>query len=169
MKTYKIAKKIASAIQQDVITEDLICIEEPERARSQIIPENLAKTSQQYVQKIIREINGTYEKGYFTACAVMIRRLLETLMIEAFEKKGLASLIKDNNEYKTAEKIRNKLLENPFGNISRNAKRALQNKDLFELGNKCAHDRFFIARKSDIDGIKGEARNLIEYLIYQSI
>lgn len=171
MKIHRLAHKIASNIQKEIKDAELICVEEPEIPSTQIIPESLARQCRSYIKKIVREINGTYEKGFHSACAVMIRRLIETCMIEAFEKKRLASRIKktNSNEYKTAGEIKNELLQNPFGNLSRNARQALNEKNLLELGHKCAHDRFFTARKSDIDGIKNIARDLIEYLIHQFV
>ncbi len=167
MKASKLAYRIASEIQKTIKTEGFVCVEEPEPANLQIIPEILTKRCRQYVRKIVREINGTYEQGYFSACAVMIRRLIETCMIEAFEKKGLSHLIKEDTEYKTADLIKNELLQNPFNNLSRNARRALQNKNLLGLGHQCAHDRFFTAGKGDIDDIRSDVRILIEYLIHQ--
>lgn len=169
MKVHKLAYKIASNIQKEIKEEGLVCIEEPEVPSIQIIPESLTRDCKKYIQRIVREINGTYEKGFFSACAVMIRRLIETCMIEAFEKKGLASAIKkpNSNEYESAEEIKNQLLQNPFGNLSRSPRRALQDKNILELGHKCAHDRFFTARKHDINDIKNKVRSLIEYLIHQ--
>lgn len=168
MKIHKFAYKIASNIQKEIKEEGLVCIEEPEIPSVQIIPESLTRNCRSYIQRIVREINGTYEKGFFSACAVMTRRLIETCMIEAFEHKGLASMIKDpNGEYKTADEIKNELLKNPFGNLSRNPRRALQDRNTFELGHKCAHDRFFTARRHDVDDIKNGVRSLIEYLIHQ--
>ena len=169
MKVHKLAYKIASNIQEEIKGEGLVCIEEPEVPSVQIIPESLTRKCRSYIQKIVREINGTYEKGFFSACAVMIRRLIETCMIEAFEHKSLASVIKvpNSNEYKSAEEIKNQLLQNPFGNLSRSARRALSDNDTLGLGHKCAHDRFFTARKPDVDNIKNEVRSLIEYLIHQ--
>jgi hypothetical protein len=43
---------------------------------------------------ITNQVNGAYEKGSYDACTVMIRRLLETLIIEAFEHHGIAANIK---------------------------------------------------------------------------
>jgi len=169
MKIYKDIKKITFDIYNDILNVEGMVIEEPVRATVQIIPESVVKNSPLYVQKVVKEINTSYENGCFTACGVLIRRLIETLMIESFERKGLAELIKEDKQYKTAEEIKNKLLEDPFGNLSRNARKALENKKLLGLGNLCAHDRYFVARKQDIDQIKGDLRILIEYLVYQSI
>jgi len=169
MKIHKFAYKIASNIQKEIKEEGLVCIEEPEIPSIQIIPESLTRNCRSYIQRIVREINGTYEKGFFSACAVMIRRLIETCMIEAFEHKKLASVIKvpNSNEYKSAEEIKNQLLQNPFGNLSRSARRALSDNDTLGLGHKCAHDRFFTARRHDVNDIKDGVRSLIEYLIHQ--
>jgi len=90
-------------------------------------------------------------------------------MIEAFEKKGLSAQIKNTaREYKTADEIKKVLLQNPFGNMSRNVRRALsEKKNAITLGDQCAHDRFFTAQKSDVDDIRDDTRVLIEYLICQ--
>lgn len=168
MKIHKFVYQIASNIQKDIKEEGLVCIQEPEIPSIQIIPESLTRNCRKYIQIVVREINGSYEKGFFSACAVMIRRLIESCMIEAFEHKGLVSMIKDpDGDYKTADEIKNQLLQNPFGNLSRSPRRALQDRNTLELGHKCAHDRFFTARKHDVDGIKNGVRSLIEYLIHQ--
>jgi hypothetical protein len=168
METYKLIYRIASDIQNQA--RDLVCLEDAESPTWQIFPESIVKNRKPYIKRISREINGTYEKGFHTSCGVMIRRLIETCMIEAFEFKGLASIIKQkkSNDYMSAEEIRIELLKDPFGNLSRNARRALNDINIIELGHKCAHDRFFIARKQDIDGIISKVRILIEYLIHQS-
>lgn len=161
---------IASKINNDIKLNGLQCVGEPEISSFQIIPESLVKNHKEYIKRIVREINGTYEKAFFTACGILIRRLLETLMIEAFEFNKKESIIKNSyGEYKTAEQIKNEMLNNPFGNISRNVKKAFSNNDLIELGHKCAHDRFFTARKHDIDKIYVDIRNVVEYLIHNSI
>jgi hypothetical protein len=117
----------------------------------------------------VREVNGSYANGYFSCCAVMMRRMLETCMIEAFEKKSLQPLIKNGSEYKTASQIKAVLLTNPFSNLTRSARQAFQNEDILHLGDKCAHDRFFTARKPDIDRITSDVRTAAEYLIHQLV
>jgi hypothetical protein len=49
----------------------------------------LTKTQRGYMITIGRQMNGCFEAGWFDASAVMMRRLLETSIIEAFEAKGL--------------------------------------------------------------------------------
>ena len=42
-----------------------------------------------YIVNIVYQINGTYEYGWYDACAVMLRRLMESLIIEAYIDKGI--------------------------------------------------------------------------------
>src|SRR5258706_10534985 len=66
-------------------------------AKSQnIIYKPLVKGTRSYIEKIANQINGCYEYGWFDACAVMIRRLLETLIIEVFEYHKIEAKIKKN-------------------------------------------------------------------------
>ncbi len=69
-------------------------------SKSQSIVYNvLVKGTRPYIEKISNQINGCYEYGWFDACAVMIRRLLETLIIEVFEHHKIESKIKKSGDY----------------------------------------------------------------------
>jgi hypothetical protein len=50
----------------------------------------LAQAKRSYISAIGRQMNGCYANGWRDACAVMMRRLLEIVIIEAFEHKGVA-------------------------------------------------------------------------------
>ena len=54
----------------------------------------LAKTRRGYLMAIGRQMNGCFESGCYDACAVMMRRLLETVIIEAYEGKHIDNKIK---------------------------------------------------------------------------
>ena len=47
--------------------------------------------------RVVDQINGTYERGWYDACAVMLRRLLEMLIIESFVANGMKDKIKSHN------------------------------------------------------------------------
>jgi len=55
-----------------------------------VVPMTLVRGTRGYIERIANQVNGAYENGWYDACAVMIRRLLETLIIEAFEKHNIA-------------------------------------------------------------------------------
>ena len=48
-----------------------------------------------YIEKVAHQINGSYANGWYDACAVMLRRLLETLIIECYETHKIENRIKD--------------------------------------------------------------------------
>ena len=58
---------------------------------------SLTKGTRGYIEKTVNQINNTYEKGCYDACATMIRRLVETLIIETFETYSIENKIKDKN------------------------------------------------------------------------
>ena len=75
----------AKAIQAD-ISKELGPPEEGLRSVTQsVLPFSVVRNTRGYIERIANQVNGTYENGWYDACTVMIRRLLETLIIEAFE------------------------------------------------------------------------------------
>jgi hypothetical protein len=125
----------------------------------------LVRETRGYLEKITHQINGTYSNGWYDACAVMIRRLIETLIIEVFEKHGIANNIQNQNGdfYYLSDLISATLSENTW-NLTRNAKQALPK--LKDIGDKSAHSRRFNAVRNDIDKINSEIRVVVQELVY---
>jgi hypothetical protein len=141
---------------------------ERQPSADEIVPASLFKDGPAYLGRLIKEINGTYKKEYCTATAVLMRRLVESCMIEAFEKKGLRDQIRQGEDYKTADEIKNELLKNPFGNLSRNERRVLnQKRNILRLGDMCAHNRFYFCQKANLDSLREDVEILIQYLMGQ--
>jgi hypothetical protein len=63
----------------------------------QVLSHSLVRGTRGYIEKIVLQVNGCYERGWFDGCAVMIRRLIETLIIEAFEHYKIAHKIQNRN------------------------------------------------------------------------
>jgi len=59
------------------------------------LPEPIWRNTRSYIEEVCRELNGSFHQGYYNAAAVMLRRLLETLIIEAYEHLGRETEIKD--------------------------------------------------------------------------
>lgn len=134
-----------------------------------LYPQELFRNTRSYVFEIAKEASICYDKALYNASSVMIRRLLETLIIEAFERKGLVSKLKDanNNFYYLSDLIRISIGEPALG-LSRNVKVGLP--ILKNLGDLSAHSRRYLAKKSDIDNkiddirvVIGELLNIIDY------
>jgi hypothetical protein len=110
-------------------------------------------------------MNGAYGAGWYDACAVMMRRLLETVIIEAFEKKGIDSKIKDGNgEFFMLTKLVDLAVAEPTWNLPRNVKKELPH--LKDAGHRSAHNRWFLAEKSDIDRIEPAFRESVEAFLH---
>ena len=129
-----------------------------------IIPFTLVKDTRGYIEIVVRQINGCFQNGWHDACAVMIRRLIETLIIETFEKYGIESTIKDRDgNYLFLSELIPKTLNEPRWNLSRNTKGVLPK--LKKLCDQSAHNRRFNAHKVDIDKIADSLRVAVQELL----
>jgi hypothetical protein len=132
---------------------------------SQVVPFSLIRGTRGYLEKVVHQINGSYENGWFDSCAVMARRLLETLIVEVFEKYGLAGRIQDaKGDFLHLGDLVVRCLNEPAWNLSRNTKRALPR--LKDIGDRSAHSRRYNAHKSDVDAIVPDLRITVQELVY---
>ena len=132
-----------------------------------ILPEDrsMFKGKDSYLWEIVLEINRCFRNGAYNACSVLMRRLLETLIIQAHEKKGTAVTVRNpaTGRFHKLEKLIDDLIAtNPFG-LTRNALDALPK--LKRIGDWGAHNRNILIRETDIEDIKAEARVCFEELL----
>lgn len=127
----------------------------------------LAKAKRGYLVSVGRQMNGAYGMGWYDAAAVMMRRLVEISIIEAFEIKGVAATIKDGGgNYLHLSDLISKALAEPSFNLSRNAKKALPG--LRDLGHMSAHGRYFTAQKGDVEAVQPGCRIVIEEFLHHA-
>jgi hypothetical protein len=100
-----------------------------------------------YIERVVNQINGCYEKGWFDGCAVMMRRLIETLIIECFETAKIADKIKDprTGDFFYLKDLIDKALQEPSWNLGRNTKQALPK--LKSVGDQSAHSRRYNGKR----------------------
>jgi hypothetical protein len=127
----------------------------------------IAKTRRGYLMTVCRQMNGCFGSGWYDAAAVMMRRLLETSIIEAFEAHHLDGKIKNaqGDFFQLSELIVAALAETTW-NLSRNTKKALPN--LRDVGHISAHSRRYTAQKGDIVKVSQDARIAIEEFLHLS-
>ncbi|MBI3563290.1 MAG: DUF4145 domain-containing protein [Gammaproteobacteria bacterium] len=127
----------------------------------------LSQTKRGYLIVIGRQMNGCFGVGWYDGCAVMMRRLMEIVLIEAFEKKNLSEKIKDKNGnyLQLTDLIGVTLNESSFA-LSRNTKSALP--QLRDIGHASAHGRYFTAQKSDIEKIRHGCRVVVEEFLHHA-
>ncbi len=117
-----------------------------------VLPLAVVQGTRGYLERIILQANGCYEREWFDACAVMIRRFTETMIIEVYEAHGKAAEIKDSNgDFLMLRDIITKVLNDPAWTLQRETKKVLPEIKL--LGDSSAHARRFIAKKPDVDKV----------------
>jgi hypothetical protein len=137
----------------------------PPEPTASVVPDELFRGSRGYLERVVYQINASYDATLYDCCAVMCRRLLETLLIEVYEKVGRA------HEIKTAEGhflmfagLLGVFEKDSAFQVGRNALRGLR--DFKSLGDLSAHNRRFNARKDDIDRIRDGLRVASEELLH---
>ena len=158
-------KLFVSAIENDC-KETLLPPEGGLEAIGQsVIPFAIVRGTRGYIERITHQINGTYSNGWYDSCAVMIRRLLETLIIETYETHNIAYKIQNNSgDFFYLSDLIALTVAETIWNLGRNTKQALPK--LKDIGDKSAHSRRFNAVRHDIDKISKEIREVTQELIY---
>lgn len=128
------------------------------------IPEEIWRGTRNYIEKVAVQMCGCWEQKFYDATAVMLRRLAETLIIEAYEKLGREREIKDadHNFFMLGTLVDRVCGQNGIG-LGREAKAAL--KEIKEHGDRSAHNRRINAVKPELDKIRGGARTAVEELL----
>lgn len=130
-----------------------------------VIIMSLVRGTRGYIERVCNQINGAYENGWYDACAVMLRRLIETLIIEAFERHQIANKIQNaNGDFFYLRDLIDKTLAENAWNLGRNTKQALPR--LKDIGDKSAHSRRYIAQRGDIQPLLVDIRTVVQELIY---
>ena len=146
-----------------VIEQSLLVVTEP-KPTNNLIDLSLLDSTPYYVQKISTQMNCCYDRGLYDACLVMMRKLIETLIIECYERFSCTSEIKDANGvfYYFSELIFHFLQSNHWS-VSRNFEKQI--KTVKKYGDLSAHNRRFIAKKTDIDMMKFDMRQCLQEII----
>jgi hypothetical protein len=127
----------------------------------------LTQAKRGYLVAIGRQMNGCFAQGWFDACAVMMRRLIEISIIEAFESRDISASIKDSSgNYVQLSDLVNRAITEPKFSLSRSTKKFLPR--LRDVGHLSAHGRHFQARREDIEKIEQGCRVVIEEFLHHA-
>ncbi len=116
-----------------------------------------------YLDKLIKQINFCYGHNCYDACAVLMRRLFEVMLVLTYQNKGLeAAITKSDGSHKMLEGIVKDAVQNQSLGIP---SRISKNFDAFrEVGNNSAHSITYTAGRLDIDNIVRDYRVMLEDL-----
>jgi len=136
------------------------------RSSHSIVPREVFEpTSRNYLIRLIDQVNGCYQNGYFDGVMVLGRKLVETLMIEVYAQRGFAADVKRaDGSFYGFEELAGKLSADTRFNITRETKKTLA--EIKRFGDQSAHNQRFTARLSDVDGIKTGLRIAAEELLH---
>lgn len=153
---------------QDTAPSSFVPPSEGTRPKSQpVLPHAMVSGTRGYIERVVFQINGCYENGWFDGCAVMMRRLLETLIIECFEAHGIAATIKTaSGDFLMLRDLISRALAEQSWNLGRNTKIGLAK--LKSVGDQSAHSRRFTAHREDIDRLVADFRTSCQEMLYLS-
>lgn len=133
-----------------------------------IIPDAITNNLPKYIQKLIWQVNASYENHLFDCCAIIMRRLLEVLLILSYQNNGIEMDIMDagGDRHKSLDKIIKDAAQNKILALSANTRKDMV---LFkDLGNYSAHKIWFNCTQKDISLHALKYRAIIEELIYKA-
>ena len=128
------------------------------------IPKEIWGGTRNYIEKVAVQLCGCWENRFYDAAAVMLRRLAETLIIEAYEKLQRDQEIKDlDDNYLMLGALVDRACGQNGLNLGREAKGGL--KEMKEHGDRSAHNRRINAVRPELERLRPQARTAVEELI----
>lgn len=142
--------------------EDTVTIEQ----LGTVLPDDLFASVSVNVQSLCKQINASYENNLFDCTAVVMRRLLESLLVLSYQKAGIESQIMNGNRHVTLDKIIKNAEQNTTLALSSNTRKDMA---LFkDLGNYSAHKIWYNCTQGDIKPNILKYRVIVEELMYKA-
>lgn len=155
---------ILSRSRSKEILAQLGITQRPE-ASSKFFSLNILKNTRGYIENIAEQVIICYDIGVYDGSLVLLRKLIETLIIELFEKNNIENKIKGKDgHYLYLSDLIPKLIDEKTWNLSRNTTKSLPR--IKKYGDLSAHNRRFSADKNILDGLKDDIRLVIEELVH---
>lgn len=132
-----------------------------------VLPLSLVEGSRGYIMKLSAQINVCYANSAFDGAAVLMRRLVEILLLHAYEHHKITVEIESSDgALKNLNSIITNAIQNQTINLSKPVKTCI---DRFRvLGNFSAHSIHYNARRNDIKSVAIEFRVTVEELLYKA-
>ena len=128
-----------------------------------VLPVELSDgVDRKYILNIIKQINTSYNIKNYDCCAVMIRRLMESLIIEIYVKDKRDAEIKNGVNFFMLDKLLAHINGDSRVSLSRGMKSSMDK--IKEVGDTASHHRTYITLKKDIDDEKLKIRKTLNEL-----
>ncbi|HTR62579.1 MAG TPA: hypothetical protein VMH37_12805 [Candidatus Binataceae bacterium] len=126
-------------------------------------PPLLIRVTRAYLKKMVHQINASYEFALYDGAGVLMRRLMESLIIEVYIHGNRADDIKVEGNFLELAKLIAHIKADPRLHLARGACKTMDG--IKFLGDTAAHHRTYITQKQDLDDLKSEYRKLIAELM----
>lgn len=128
-----------------------------------VIPNEWVAGTRLYLIKIVHQINGSYDSGFYDCCAAMCRRLLESLLIETYIVQKRTHEIQKGGVFVMLDQLIKYAKSDSNLTLSRNTPKTME--EVKQLGDTAAHDRTYVTDQSDIDILRAKFRRVIQELL----
>lgn len=160
-------KELVDAISFKVKSDLAAELESPESqpltgGSTAFLPDDIVEEKHFVPKKILWEINRAYDTACYNACAAMLRRLIEVLIVSAFEHHSLSEKIRKDGDYLPFGALIGIAAAEPSLKLGRETKRTFP--DLKYFGDAGAHARTILVRKQDLDRLHNPVRGAVEEL-----
>lgn len=128
-----------------------------------IVPTTMVAGTRIYLERIVAQINACYDQGLYDACAVLCRRLMESLILETYISKNRHAEIQQNGMFLRLDRLIEVICSDQSIVLNRNTPRTMA--DIKQIGDTAAHDRVYVTQQRDIDDVKLRYRRMIDELL----
>lgn len=128
-----------------------------------VLPSAWFSGTRPYLERLVHQINGSYQYGFYDGCAPLCRRLMESLLIEIYIQQNRHHEIQTNGVFLPLERLIGHIQGDQQIQLARNSPKTMAAVKL--LGDTAAHDRVYITEQIDIDDVKPRYRRLVRELL----
>ena len=128
------------------------------------LPDEIWKNTRGYIEKVAFQVNGCFQYGFYDGASVLLRRLVETLLIECYEHEQIHKRISDSDgNYFMLSGIIGDAVDKGGLSLGRETKTVLR--ELKVIGDRAAHNRRYNAVRADLKKIRLGVRLVVDELI----
>ncbi len=128
-----------------------------------ILPPEWVDGTRTYLEQIVYQINIAYEYGMYDASAVLMRRLMESLIVEIYIYERRHHDIQSGGVFYMLDRLISHITSDAQISLSRGSPSTMR--EIKQLGDTAAHDRTYITPQVDIDDVSRRYRLLIRNLL----
>lgn len=129
-----------------------------------VMPDEMVEGTKPHIKKLAWQINGCYEYKFYDGCAVLMRRLVESLLIEAFVKAGHVDKIRQGGEFMMLAGIIGVAKQGKYILLARGSDDILE--AIKYMGDRAAHSRTYVSVKKDVLDVIPKFRTIVAELMH---